>query len=80
MDCCFTIALENSASGINCSRAWVVGNVDHCVKELSAFIAEYGITDLVTWAAPPGLRPDYLNGSLERYFRDVVPRLKALAG
>ncbi len=61
-------------------QAWVVGNVDHCVKELSAFIAEYGITDLVTWAAPPGLRPDYLNGSLERYFRDVVPRLKALAG
>jgi alkanesulfonate monooxygenase SsuD/methylene tetrahydromethanopterin reductase-like flavin-dependent oxidoreductase (luciferase family) len=61
------------------SQTWVVGNVEHCVRELSAFIAEYGITDLVTWAAPPGLPPDYLNGSLERFFRDVAPRLKALS-
>ena len=55
----------------------MVGDVDHCVAELSAFIAEYGITDLVTWAVPPGLRPDEMNASLERFARDVVPRLKA---
>ena len=61
-------------------QAWVVGNVDHCVAELTAFVREYGITDLVTWAAPPGLRPDHLNASLERYFRDVAPRLKAAVG
>ena len=58
-------------------QAWVVGNVEHCVAELSAFVKEYGITDLVTWAVPPGLTPDQMNPSLERYFRDVVPRLKA---
>jgi alkanesulfonate monooxygenase SsuD/methylene tetrahydromethanopterin reductase-like flavin-dependent oxidoreductase (luciferase family) len=61
-------------------QAWVIGDVDHCVRELSAFIAEYGITDLVTWAAPPGLKPDHMNGSLERYFRDVAPRLRAAFG
>ncbi len=58
-------------------QAWVVGNVEHCVAGLSAFVKEYGITDLVTWAVPPGLTPDQMNPSLERYFRDVVPRLKA---
>jgi len=58
-------------------QAWVVGNVEHCVAELTAFVKEYGITDLVTWAVPPGLTPDQMNPSLERYFRDVVPRLKA---
>jgi len=36
-------------------QTWVVGDVAHCVRELSAFIAEHGITDLVTWAVPPGL-------------------------
>src|SRR5438309_9266701 len=27
---------------------WVVGDVDHCVKVLSSFIEEYGLTDIVT--------------------------------
>ena len=50
--------------------------MDHCVAELSAFIAEHGLTDLVSWAVPPGLRPAQMNASLERFARDVVPRLK----
>ena len=58
-------------------QTWVVGDVDHCVAELSAFIAEHGITDLVSWAVPPGLRPEQMNASLERFARDVVPRLEA---
>jgi alkanesulfonate monooxygenase SsuD/methylene tetrahydromethanopterin reductase-like flavin-dependent oxidoreductase (luciferase family) len=60
-------------------QTWVVGTVDHCVTELSAFLAEHGITDLVTWAVPPGLRPGQMNRSLERFARDVAPRLKATA-
>jgi len=60
-------------------QTWVVGDVDHCVTQLSAFIREYGITDLVTWAVPPGLRPDDMNASLERFCRDVAPRLKSAA-
>ena len=41
-------------------QTWVVGDVEHCVNELAAFIDEYGLTDIVTWAVPPGLhaRPD----------------------
>ena len=61
-------------------QTWVVGNVDHCVAELSAFIEEYGFTDLVTWAVPPGMRPDQTNASLERFARDVAPRLRAKFG
>jgi len=29
-------------------HGWV-GDVEHCVKELTSFVREYGITDLVTW-------------------------------
>ena len=53
------------------------GQLNHCVAELSRFIREYGITDRVTWAVPSGIRPERMNGSLERFFRNVVPRLKA---
>ena len=54
-----------------------MGDVDHCVAELSSFIEEYGLTDIVSWAVPPGMRPDEMNPSLERYARDVAPRLRA---
>jgi hypothetical protein len=49
------------------------------VKELTSFVREYGITDLVTWAVPPGMRPEQMNASLERFVRDVAPRVKAAA-
>ncbi len=57
-------------------QTWIVGNVDHCVKELSAFIKEYGLTDIVSWGVPPGMTPDEMSPSLERYARDVVPRVR----
>jgi hypothetical protein len=28
---------------------------------------------------PPGMRPEQMNGSLERFVRDVAPRIKAAA-
>ena len=57
-------------------QTWVVGTVEQCVAELSSFIAEHGITDLVTWAVPPGLRPAQMNTSLERFAREVAPQLR----
>ena len=56
---------------------WIVGDEDHCVAELCAFIREYGMTDIVSMAVPPGLRAEQMQTSLERLFRDVVPRVKA---
>ena len=61
------------------SQNWVVGDVDHCVAELTGFIRENGITDMVTWAVPPGLRPADMAASLETFATQVVPRLKMAA-
>ena len=58
-------------------QTWIVGDEDHCVEQLCAFITEFGMTDIVTMAVPPGLRADQMQGSLERLFRDVVPRVRA---
>jgi hypothetical protein len=45
--------------------------------ELARFIADYGFTDVVTWGSPPGLSPARMNPSLEKFAREVMPRLKA---
>lgn len=58
-------------------QTWIVGDVDHCVTELKAFIEDFGITDLVTMAMPPGLRAERMASSLERLFKAVVLRVKA---
>ena len=60
-------------------QTWVVGSADHCVAELSAFIAENRLTDLVTWAVPPGMRPEQMAPYLERFATEVAPRLRAAA-
>ena len=57
-------------------QTWIIGNVEECVDQLRAFIGEFGITDIVTMAVPPGLRAERMGDSLERLFSDVVPRLK----
>jgi hypothetical protein len=54
-----------------------VGDVDHCVAELSAFITEYGLTDVVTWGSVPGVPPATLTPMMERFASEVVPRVRA---
>lgn len=58
-------------------QTWIVGDVAHCVAELKAFIGAFGITDIATMAVPPGLRAEQMAPSLERLFKEVVPRVKA---
>jgi len=58
-------------------QTWIVGDVQHCVDELKRFIDTFGITDIVSMAIPPGLRAEQMGASLERLFREVVPRVRA---
>ena len=58
----------------------IVGDVDTCVRELTDFIVEHGITDVVTWGSIPGVQPDVLTPMMERFAREVVPRVKANVG
>jgi alkanesulfonate monooxygenase SsuD/methylene tetrahydromethanopterin reductase-like flavin-dependent oxidoreductase (luciferase family) len=59
------------------SQRVVVGDVDKCVQTLVEFITEYGLTDVVTWGSAPGLLPEYLTPSMERFATEVVPRVRA---
>ena len=57
-------------------QTWVVGNVDACVDQLEAFVREFGITDLVSMAVPPGLKAEQMTDSLQALFTQVAPALK----
>ena len=63
-------------AGEHIPQTWVVGDVDHCVAEIDAFMNEFGMTDLVTWGIPPGLESAAMQTSLERFVTEVVPRLR----
>ena len=58
-------------------QTWIVGDVEECVSELVKFIDDFGITDIVSMAVPPGMRADQMQTSLEKLFTEVVPRVKA---
>ncbi|MFT3854824.1 MAG: hypothetical protein QM733_19110 [Ilumatobacteraceae bacterium] len=67
--------------GIIRSVLVIVGDVAHCVDELCEFVTRYGLTDVVTWGAAPGLQPAVLTPTIERFAAEVVPAVKArLAG
>lgn len=58
-------------------QSWIVGNAEICVEALVEFVQEYGITDLVSWGAPPGLHPAVMNVSLQRLISEVIPAVRA---
>ena len=45
--------------------------------ELVKFIKDFGITDIVSMAVPPGMRAGQMQDSLEKLFTHVVPRVKS---
>jgi len=55
----------------------IVGDVAHCVDELCAFVTKYGLTDVVTWGAVPGVAPAAFTPMIERFATEVVPQVKA---
>ena len=58
-------------------QTWIVGDVEHCVREILSFVKTFHITDIASMAVPPGLRAEQMAPSLERLFTEVAPRVKA---
>ena len=63
-------------AGRTIPQSWIVGGVEDCVAQLTAFAQEFGITDVLLWGVPPGLAPEEMSENLERFARQVMPRLR----
>ena len=57
-------------------QTWLMGDAATVHRGLREFIAEHGLTDVVTVGNCPGLPADVLNASLERLAREVLPKLR----
>ena len=58
-------------------QVWAVGTAEEVEAQLASSIERFGLTDLACWAAPPGVAPETMNLPLERFAREVMPRLRA---
>jgi alkanesulfonate monooxygenase SsuD/methylene tetrahydromethanopterin reductase-like flavin-dependent oxidoreductase (luciferase family) len=67
---------EGFGQGERIPQTWIVGDAAHCTDTIVAFIAEFGVTDLVTWGAPPGIHPMAMQKSLARLIDEVVPAVR----
>lgn len=54
----------------------IIGSTDEVADEIEGFVAEFGVTDLITWGASPGVDPAIFAESHERFARDVMPRFR----
>lgn len=64
------------ATGEPVPQTWIVGDVQTCVEQIIDFVTEFGMTDIVTMAVPPGLRAEQMADSLEALFTKVVPEVR----
>lgn len=58
-------------------QTWAVGSAAQVETALAESIERFGLTDLVCWGAPPGVAPEAMNTSLERFALEVMPKLRA---
>ncbi len=74
-----TLAVSSQHGAVPIPQTWIIGDPEHCLRELRGFLSRFGVTDVVTWGQVPGLPPQVLRPSLERFAREVLPRLRAPA-
>jgi alkanesulfonate monooxygenase SsuD/methylene tetrahydromethanopterin reductase-like flavin-dependent oxidoreductase (luciferase family) len=55
----------------------VIGDAARCIAEMTTFIRDYDLTDVVTWGSAPGMQPAAFTPSMERFAREVVPGVRA---
>jgi len=58
-------------------QTYIVGDPERVAEEISHFAERFGVTDVITWGAPPGVAPERLNESFERFAAEVMPRFRA---
>lgn len=57
-------------------QTWMIGTAGQVVEQILAFRERVPFTQLLTFGVPPGMEPQKMNGALERFAREVMPRLR----
>lgn len=57
-------------------QSWMIGSADDVEAMIRSYHQRLPFTQLLTFGVPPGLPPEKMNGALERFAREVMPRLR----
>ena len=59
-------------------QTWMIGSADEVAAQIRSFHARLPFTQLIGFGVPPGMEPERMNPALERFAREVIPRLRSL--
>jgi alkanesulfonate monooxygenase SsuD/methylene tetrahydromethanopterin reductase-like flavin-dependent oxidoreductase (luciferase family) len=57
-------------------QTWMIGSADAVESMIRAYYERLPFTQLLTFGVPPGMAPEQMNPALERFAREVMPRLR----
>jgi alkanesulfonate monooxygenase SsuD/methylene tetrahydromethanopterin reductase-like flavin-dependent oxidoreductase (luciferase family) len=57
-------------------QTWMIGNADDVEAEIRRYHERLPFTQLIGFAVPPGMPPEQTTPALERFAREVMPRLQ----
>ncbi len=59
-------------------QTWMIGNADEVEAQIHAYHQRLPFTQLIGFGVPPGMAPARMTPALERFAREVMPRLRDL--
>lgn len=57
-------------------RTWMIGTADDVAAQIRAYHDRLPFTQLIGFSVPPGMAPEQMNPALERFAREVMPKLR----
>jgi probable F420-dependent oxidoreductase len=70
----FAVPVPGEARPID--QQYFLGNPASLVEQIERFRETLPVTDFIGWGTPPGMDPEEVNPSLERFAREVMPHFR----
>jgi probable F420-dependent oxidoreductase len=67
---------QPGAGGVPIDQTYMVGSAKDLITHIDALVKDLPLTDMMSWATPPGMDPAIMNPHLERFAREVMPHFR----
>jgi alkanesulfonate monooxygenase SsuD/methylene tetrahydromethanopterin reductase-like flavin-dependent oxidoreductase (luciferase family) len=64
------------AAAVPIDQTYMVGSANDLIAQIDALTKELPLTDIMSWATPPGMDPALMNPHLEQFAREVMPHFR----
>lgn len=57
-------------------QGYMIGSASDLIQQIDAATKALPLTDIISWATPPGMDPEEMNPKLERFAQEVIPHFR----